>query len=161
MILLWLLPLIVLLHIVEEFLFPGGFRAWYQSYRPEIASSLTVRFLIIINAILIIVSIIPILMGTTQYGVAFWLTIVAILFSNALFHIVAGFRSKAYNPGLITSLLLYLPLSIFGYWYFVSTTQASLETAGVSFILGASYQWWSLYNHKRRSQVNENKKPVV
>jgi len=155
MILFWLLPLIVLLHIVEEFLFPGGFRRWYQSYRPEIASSLTVRFLVTINVILIVVSILPILMGTTPYAVAFWLTIVAILFSNALFHIMAGINAKAYNPGLISSLLLYLPLSIFGYWYFVSTAQASLETAGISFILGASYQWWSLYNHKRRSQAEE------
>lgn len=154
MILFWLLPRIIALHIIEEFLFPGGFRGWYQSYRPAIAASLTARFLITINTILVIVSILPLLMGATPHGVALWLTIAAILFSNSLFHVMAGINSKHYNPGLITSLLLYLPLPVFGYWYFISTGQASPETAGISFIIGSSYQWWSLYNHRRRSRAD-------
>jgi hypothetical protein len=48
----WLpwLPLIAAgLHIVEEFVFPGGFTAWYRSYRRQ-ARRITPRFLVIVNA---------------------------------------------------------------------------------------------------------------
>ena len=152
MILFWLLPLVAALHIVEEFIFPGGFRVWYQHYRPSIAPSLTTRFLITVNSILIVVGLIPILIGMTPQGIALWLTVTAVLFSNSLFHIAALFKSQRYNPGVTTSVFLYLPLSLLGYWFFLSTRQASIGTASVSFILGSSYQWWSLYNHTRRSK---------
>ena len=32
-------PLFIILHIVEEFVFPDGFMQWYKSYKPAIASS--------------------------------------------------------------------------------------------------------------------------
>lgn len=151
MILFWLLPSVVAFHIAEEFIFPGGFRVWYQSYRPSIASSVTTRFLITVNSILVAVCFIPILIGTTPESIALWLTVTAILLSNSLFHIAALFKSHRYNPGIATSIFLYLPLSLSGYWYFLSTQQATTGTAAVSFILGSSYQWWSPYNHRRRS----------
>jgi len=153
MTLFWLLPLSVILHITEEFVYPGGFRQWYQSYKPSIASSITIRFLVSVNTILVIVSIIPILIGPNPQGIALWLTVVAILFSNSLFHIVGSIKSRNYCPGVITSVILYIPISLSGYWYFLSTEQASMGTAIFAFVLGSSYQWWSLYNHRRRSNI--------
>ena len=41
------------LHVCEEFVYPGGFRQWYASYRPEIASSLSVGYLVLVNAIML------------------------------------------------------------------------------------------------------------
>lgn len=157
MILFWILPFTVALHITEEFVYPGGFRRWYRNYKPKIASSLTTKFLVTVNSILIIICIIPILISDKPQGAALWLTIVAILFSNSLFHIAGGIRSRQYSPGIITSIIFYLPMSIFGYWFFISTEQASFETALFSFLLGSAYQWWSLYNHQRRSKANESK----
>lgn len=152
MIFFWLLPLVVVLHITEEFAFPGGFRLWYQNYKPSIGPSLTNGFLVTVNSLLIAACVISIILGTSPQGVAFWQTVAAILFSNSLFHIVGGVKSQQYCPGIITSIVLYLPLSLYGYWFFITTEQASTGTAIFSFILGSSYQWWSLYNHRRRSK---------
>ena len=157
MILFWILPLAVVLHITEEFVFPGGFRKWYQSYRPSIASSLTNGFLITVNSILVVICFIPILIGLTPQGVALWLTIVVILFSNSLFHIGSGIKSRHYNPGSITSIIFYLPIALYGYWFYISTGQASLGTALIALLIGSSYQWWSLSNHRRRSRTNERR----
>jgi hypothetical protein len=45
----WALLGAVILHIFEEFVYPGGFVAWYRRYRVD-ASRITTRFLVIINA---------------------------------------------------------------------------------------------------------------
>lgn len=157
MTLFWFLPLAAVLHIAEEFVLPGGFRIWYQKYRPAIASSLTTRFLVITNITLVVMCILPVLMGTTTQSVALWLTIVAILFSNSLFHVTASIKSRRYSPGIITSVIFYIPLTFWGYWFFLSTSQASTETAIFAFALGSLYQWWSLYNHRRRARIHEGK----
>ena len=52
----WSLTIAALIHIFEEFVFPGGFKAWWCAYRPEIAASVTNRFLVIINVVLIVFS---------------------------------------------------------------------------------------------------------
>ena len=146
------LPLAVSLHICEEFLLPGGFQNWYRSYRPDIAASLTTRFLVTINAVLIAVAIAPAIIGATPQGISLWLTVAAILFGNSWFHIIAAVKTKKYNPGLATSILFYLPLPVYGYMHFLATGGASPETAVAAFAIGSTYQWWSLYNHRRRSQ---------
>jgi hypothetical protein len=151
-ILFWLLPLFVGLHIFEEFVYPGGFSLWYQNYKPSLAASITPRFLIIVNAILVLLTIIPIVIGTRPYGVALWLAIAAVLFGNSTFHIRGAFVSQKYSPGVVTSVLFYLPLSVVGFWFFISNGRASLGTALSSLVIGLSYQWFSSYNHRRRSR---------
>ena len=42
------------LHIVEEFVFPGGFAAWERRYRSDIRTSLTTRYLAIVNVLFLI-----------------------------------------------------------------------------------------------------------
>ena len=150
-----LLPMSAIIHIAEEFLFPGGFLAWYRAYKPEIALSITPRFLFLINTVLILACLIPLSLGNTPYSVALWLSISSILFTNAIFHIQASIRTLTYSPGTITSILLYIPLSIYGFWIFISNEQASIGTAISSFLIGASYHWFSLSNHRRRAKVEE------
>ena len=147
-----LLPVAAVLHIIEEFIFPGGFMRWYHNFRPEIARSVTSRFLVMINAILIVACLLPMVIRNPVYGVALWLSIAAIFFTNAVFHIRATLKTKAYSPGTITAVLIYLPLSFYGYWTFIANGQASVGTAISSFIIGASYYWFSLFNHFRRSK---------
>jgi hypothetical protein len=51
---LWWAPLFAALaHIVEEFVYPGGFADWDRAYRPQYRSSITGRVHVIINAALI------------------------------------------------------------------------------------------------------------
>ena len=82
-----ILPIFILLHILEEFVFPGGFMTWDRAYRPEIAKSINPRFLIIVNALLLLICINPITLGFTSGGIKWWLSIVSILFVNSYFHI--------------------------------------------------------------------------
>jgi hypothetical protein len=97
------LPLIAAsLHVCEEFVYPGGFRLWYASYRPEIASSLSARYLFVVNAIMLAVCTLVALAGPSVNGTANWFVITSILFWNAVFHIRAVFRTGRYSPGVIT-----------------------------------------------------------
>jgi hypothetical protein len=42
------------LHIIEEFVFPGGFPDWDRQYRPAFRQSITPRFHVIINGLLLL-----------------------------------------------------------------------------------------------------------
>jgi hypothetical protein len=117
----WLMwaPLIsVCLHISEEFLVPGGFAAWYRRYRTD-PSRITRRFLVIVNAVLLLVCADIGLLGRTRLGVAYWLAISALLFSNGCWHAWASYKSHAYSPGVVSGVAVYVPLAAYGYSHFV------------------------------------------
>ncbi len=130
----WWAPLFAaILHIVEEFVWPGGFGDWDRTYRPLICQSITPRLHVVVNSLLIAVCMSVGLTGLGEAGVAVggihlrsaipsnyagasWIALVALLFSNAIFHFVGTIQSGRYSPGLITGVLLYIPLAIFGSW---------------------------------------------
>ena len=62
-------------------------------------------------------------------------------------------RTKRYAPGVVTSLLLYLPLGIWGFGYFIASGVASSRLAISSFAIGSSYQLWSILTHRWRATV--------
>lgn len=147
----WLLPVVILLHIFEEFVFPGGFMKWYQTYKPAIASSIRPKFLIIVNVLLVLTALNPINLGFTQEGIICWLCILSVMAVNAWFHVNGTIRSKAFSPGLITSVLLYIPLSLYGNWFFLSTRQVTIGICLLCFLPGIGYHLFSSFNHRRRS----------
>lgn len=127
------------LHIVEEFFWPGGFPEWDRAYRPAFASTITPRFHIIINGLLLVLCYDAASLGLTRTGAALWLTISALLASNAIWHVVGAYKTRRYSPGMVTGLLLYLPMMGWGYVWFLRAGLASYATAIVAFLLGASY----------------------
>lgn len=148
----WLPAICVALHVTEEFFWPGGFSAWFRDYRPENALSFTPRFAFWINALLVAATLVLGWMGPMwSRGPSLWLTIAAILGGNAVLHIRGVVRTRRYSPGVVTGSLLYLPLCIGGYWYFVDSGAATLQMALFSFVLGVSYDVWSMMNHRRRA----------
>ena len=100
-ILFWILPISVLLHIIEEFIFPGGFMVWDRDYRPGISKNKHPRFLIIINVLLFAICFNPIMSGLNSGGIEWWLSIVSILFVNSYFHIKGVIVLKKYSPGVV------------------------------------------------------------
>jgi hypothetical protein len=150
-ILYWLPAICVGLHVFEEFVWPGGFLSWYRAYRPEFAASLTVRFVVVVNALLLLFALLIAAFGpNSSRGVSAWLALMAALACNGVFHVRGMMLSKHYSPGVATGVLLYIPLCAWGYWYFI-TGGFKLQAALFSFALGAAYQFWSVSNHRRRS----------
>lgn len=150
----WLMwaPLIAAsLHMSEEFLFPGGFPAWYRGYRTD-PSRITRRFLAIVNAMLLVACCNIALLGRTPVGIAYWLTISALLCSNGIWHAWASYKSRTYSPGVITGVAVYLPLAVFGFSYFVRSGAASIGVAALACAVGGSYQFWLAAYHGLRKK---------
>jgi hypothetical protein len=156
-ILFWILPISVLLHLIEEFIYPGGFMVWDRDYRPGISENKHPRFLIVINVLLFAICFNPVLSGLTNGGIVWWLSIVSILFVNSYFHIKGVIVLKRYSPGVITSIFIYIPMATFGYWYFISFQKVNWITAILCFSIGIAYHLFSSYNPLRK--VRNIKKP--
>jgi len=135
--LLWAPLAVAVLHIFEEFVWPGGFMNWYRRYRGTSAGSITPRFLLIVNVILLAV------------GVAYWIAVSAILASNGLWHLWAAVRGRGYSPGMVTGLVLYVPLAIYGCIHFLRSGSVSIGSAVVALLIGGSYPFWSAMFHAR------------
>ena len=139
------------LHIFEEFVFPGGFPEWDRKYRPAIRASITPRFHVVINAVLLVVcAAVAVARGTAQ-GVAAWLTVAALLAANAVFHLLGMRRTRSYSPGIVTAWALYVPMAAYGFRYFIRSGQASLGTAISAAVIGASYHLWASMMHRARA----------
>jgi hypothetical protein len=166
----WWAPLgAATLHIGEEFVYPGGFAAWDRAYRPVFSRSITGRLHLIVNALLLgacaavglagmpegalVDSGLPFRSGIPAWlAVPSWLALAALLFSNAIFHLVGSYQTKQTSPGVRTGVLLYIPLAVVGYWHFLSTGQVSAVVAGMAALVGGSYHLWASLAHRSRSR---------
>lgn len=148
----WLPFLCVLLHVTEEFAWPGGFSAWYHAYRPAAKSSFTPRYAVGINALLLAATAFLGLVGPHwSRGTSLWLVLAALLAANAVFHLVGAWRMRRYSPGMVTGVCLYLPLCAFGYVHFLSNGQTGMGNALLSLALGASSEFWLALTHRLRT----------
>ena len=75
-------------------------------------------------------------------GAPVWLAVMTLLFTNAVWHLAASVKSRTYSPGVVTGLLLYVPLTIYGYGLFLRTGHVSVPTALIACAVGASYHLW-------------------
>ena len=148
---LWLPAAAVGAHLIEEFVWPGGFPEWYRRYRPERAASVTTRLLVIVNVVLVAVALVPPVLGSTVRGLGFWVVVAAIGVVNAVFHIAAVIRMREYSPGVVTATCFYLPLAFAGYEWFVATGRVSTGMLVQAVVIGVGYHVWSAWNHKRRA----------
>ena len=138
------------LHITEEFFLPGGFADWDRRYRPAFARSITTRFHVIINALLLVLCYDVWAMRRSPVGPYLWLVVAALLFSNAIWHLRGAWKTRRYSPGMVTGLLLYVPMAPFGYVYFIRHASVSIAGAAAAFALGVSYPLISTLMHRRR-----------
>ena len=147
----WLPLACIALHITEEFVWPGGFADWDRAYRPAFASSITPRFHVVMNSLLVLVAAQIGFLAGTRPGVALWLTVAALVAGNGVWHLIGTWRTKRYSPGLVTGLALYAPLAIYGLTHFVASGEATAGTAVVAAALGGSYHLWAAAMHRRRT----------
>jgi hypothetical protein len=168
----WWLPLAAAgLHITEEFVWPGGFGDWDRSYRPAIRNSITPTLHVVVNLLLLCLCLSVGQAGSSPEGaeigglrfrslippalsVPSWAALAGLLSANAVFHAVGTARARRYSPGLVTGMLLYVPLTAFGLWHFIHGGQLSPLAALGSVAVGASYQLWASIGHRMRERAN-------
>src|ERR1700691_5276986 len=134
-------------HIFEEFAWPGGFMRWYREYRGPAASRITPRFLVLINAALLIGCWDAAAATDTPVSRGFWLVMCAVEAANGCWHIWAAGRTHRYSPGVITGTLLYIPLAAYGFATYIGSGRVSLGAAAISAAIGGSYPAWSAVFH--------------
>ena len=106
------------IHVCEEFTIPGGYSAWAAIYRPERAAEQTRLHLWRVNVIggaaafLVAFAAFDYVGGYAWLGVRAWLAVVFTLAENAGYHIGGTVATHRYSPGLVTSIVLYLPLTV-------------------------------------------------
>lgn len=126
------------IHVVEEFVFPGGFLAVMRSFRPQYARFVTARFAVVINSLFLCLCVAAAVVAASSP--VFSLSVASLLFFNALLHMAATAKLKRYVPGVISGVLLYIPLSLYAYALFVSVGQVTLGEGLASGLLGILYQ---------------------
>jgi hypothetical protein len=109
---LWLSVAFVLsyfIHVCEETW--GGFATWSQT---AINSSIAEGEFLYYNLWGLLLTLFAVIITRLMGGHAFLLTVLSsTFFTNSLLHILASILSFSYSPGLISSLLLWIPLPIF------------------------------------------------
>jgi hypothetical protein len=127
-----------ILHILEEYVFPGGFLTFMQQSVPRFAHQITAHFSLLINGLFLSLCLLAVVLGPGQP--IFGLSVAWLLFFNGAIHILTSWRWRAYTPGLISSLVLYLPLSIIGLG--LISTKGTIDFGGIAtaVLLGIFYQ---------------------
>lgn len=145
-----LLTAAVMLHVTEEFLFPGGFAEWYARFiPPKTIKKSNTGFLVWINTLMMCVCAFSLYFGDTRTGHAFWYYNAAIAAANACFHIWGTVKLKAYSPGVITGTILYLPVFVIGTNVLVVSKKMSLQTAIIAIAIGIGYHVFSVIRQRK------------
>jgi Protein of unknown function with HXXEE motif len=137
----WIFPAFLaasIVHMLEEYIFPGGFMRVMRGFNPRFAPYMTVPMAVAVNGLQLLLCAAAILVGVKL--LPFSLSVAGLLFVNGWVHILGSFRLKRYVPGAISGTLLYIPLSVAAYAYFLGTGELMLRGLFVSVILGVLYQ---------------------
>ena len=127
-----------ILHMVEEYFYPGGFMDVMKGFNPKFAPFVTPRLAVIINGLQLVLCAIAMVVGKNLP--VFSMSIAGLLFINALMHIGACVRVKGYSPGVVTGVLLYLPLSIYAYSFYLGSNQLTWDGILITGLIGLLYQ---------------------
>ena len=150
---LWFPAVAVAAHLIEEFVWPGGFAEWYRHYPPGETVMVSDRLLVIVNVVFGILALLPPILGSTPRGLAFWLVVAAVAAVNAAFHLIAVARTRAYSPGVVTGFALYLPLAFVGGSWLIRERLAGGGVIVQAILIAVAYQMWSSWNHRKHARA--------
>ncbi len=128
-----------MLHQFEEYGVPGGFRQWwnrvvFNSSNPEFPLSKRLAMRVNFPALYAGFGI----LGLLGVLVAPWIGMVALFatLTNAYFHISYAIATRRYAPGVITSVLLYLPLTGWAAYYFARNGEIVMGEFALAWAIG-------------------------
>ncbi len=142
------------IHVTEEFFLPGGFISWVKKQAPPIAGRVNVKLAVIVNALFLILCLSSVFLG--GHYPMFALSIAGLLLVNGTAHVIGSIARKSYSPGLVTSLLLYIPLSVYIFIYFNLGTGEILKLIlyGLLYHLAVPMFLFSPFNKPKNANVN-------
>jgi hypothetical protein len=140
-----LLTIAVMLHVTEEFLYPGGFADWYaRLLPPKTVKKNNTGFLVWINTLMMCVCALALYFGDTGLGHTLWYYNAAIAAANACFHLWGVFKLKTYSPGVITGTVLYIPLFVIGSLQLIGSAGLPLQKALIAMAVAIGYHIFSV-----------------
>lgn len=137
--LIWLQGIIYWVHEFEEYIFPGGFLEFFN--KKPLGSNQAEYPLTKIGSFWINIPLVYIAMPLSAVlahfcGVEWGLWTAYFSFLNALAHVGMFFIfDRKYNPGLIVSVLLNIPVAIYMSWYFWTNNLVTIQTNIISIIV--------------------------
>lgn len=108
------LLVLYMVHQVEEHLWPGGFRQFtnahiFRSGSDDWPVSMGGVALVNVGFVWLPLALAVIFPGPLRWVGLAWIGLTLV---NAITHIAASLRFRAYNPGLVTAIVLFLPFTI-------------------------------------------------
>ena len=146
---LWLVVVASLLHVGEEYLWPGGFLGFLQRAAPSLTVGVaTPALAVVINGLLVVGLVVAALVGPAMPSCA--LSGAALGALNGLGHLAAAVRTRGYAPGMVTGGLVYLPVAVAAYTAFGLAGRLTVGVVVVSVLLGVVYNlvpvaWFGLH----------------
>ena len=140
-----MLTIAAMLHVTEEFLFPGGFQEWYALLiPPKTVKKSNTGFLVWINTVMMCACAFSLYYGNTLHGYSIWYYTAAIAAANACFHLWGLAKLKIYSPGVVTGTFLYIPIFVIGTIQLVGSGELPLYKAIVAIAIGIGYHVFSV-----------------
>ena len=130
--------IVSIFHMGEEYFYPGGFMDFMKRLNPGFAPLVTVPMAVIINGLQLVLCVVAMWVGRTFP--IFSMSVAGLLFINGLTHMLGCVKVKGYVPGVITGLLLYLPISIYAYYLLITSGQLTLNGVLITGLLGLLFQ---------------------
>jgi hypothetical protein len=125
------------IHIFEEYVYPGGFGRALESLIPKGAHLFTLRFHVLVNGLFLLLCFSSLLIGTANLVLS--LSVFSLVFINGVLHIRGSVVTRAYYPGVISGTLLYIPLAVYAYRVFLTAGRLTWLECIASILLGALY----------------------
>lgn len=122
-----------IIHVIEEYF--GDFVGQMKQNVPEkFAPAVDLSQFVSVNLTFLILCLIAVIVGSSN--LVYSLSVATLLFINVFAHIGGAIRLRGYNAGLISALLLYLPISIYAYYYYWNSGSISQFNLFLSIALG-------------------------
>lgn len=125
----FLILVCAVIHVGEEYVF--GWVSWASRY----VEGVTVAQFVFINAMFLALCIV----GVISSSVVFRLSLAGLIIQNAFVHLVPSLVHWQYSPGLVSALVLYLPVGVYVYITAHRRSFATSKQMLLSALLGAAW----------------------
>jgi Protein of unknown function with HXXEE motif len=134
---LWLVVAASVIHVTEEYLWPGGFLDAMRETAPRFAFAVNAPVAVVINAMFVGGVIAAALVGSR--APVFALSAAALIAVNGWGHAAGTLRGRRYIPGALSGLLLSQPVAVLAYLEFGRAGLLSAIVVMASLFLGVAY----------------------